>query len=78
MFRWERSAIQSHIRTVLEVPQIYDSIFVARKMWGRLLRPVLIKGYLPHWVFAFLFGGRAYAFALLLIAWYMFEAYPSY
>jgi hypothetical protein len=39
---------------------------------------VLTTCHILAWVFAFLSGGRAYAFALLLIAWYMFEAYVSY
>jgi hypothetical protein len=77
MFRWERSAIQSHIRTVLEVPQIYDSVSWFERL-GRLLRLVPTTRHILAWVFAFLSGYRACAFALLLIARYMFEAYPSY
>jgi hypothetical protein len=42
------------------------------------LRLVLTTRHILAWVFAFLSGYRACAFALLLIAWYIFEAYPSY
>jgi len=76
MFRWERSTIQSHIRTVLDVPQIYGSVFVARKTWGRLLRPVLTTCHIIAWIFTLLSG--RWAFALLLVAWYVCESYPSY
>jgi hypothetical protein len=51
---------------------------LVRKTWGRLLRLVLTTRHILAWVFAFLSGYRACAFALLLIAWYMFEAYSSY
>ncbi|KAN0099403.1 glycosyltransferase family 2 protein [Hyaloscypha variabilis] len=78
MFRWERSTIRTHIRTVLDVPQIYKSFFVARKTFGRLLRPVLTTCHLLAWVFTFLSGGRTCVFALLLVAWYILESYPSY
>jgi len=76
MFRWERSTIQSHIRTVVEVPQIYDSVYVARKTWGRLFRPVLTTIHILAWIFALSSGGRV--FALLLAAWYVFESHPGY
>lgn len=77
MFRWERSTIQSHIRTVLQVPQIYGSVFVARKTWGRLLRPLLTTGHLLAWGFTLFSGGWSCAFAALLMAWYVGEAWPS-
>lgn len=51
---------------------------MVRKTWGRLLRLVLTTCNILAWSFAFLSGGRACAFALLLIVWHIFKAYPSY
>ncbi|KAE9364312.1 glycosyltransferase family 2 protein [Stipitochalara longipes BDJ] len=78
MFRWERSTIRTHIRTVVDIPQIYSSLFVARKTWGRLLRPALTTCHLFAWVFALLSGGWSCVVVLLLVVWYILEAYPSY
>jgi len=78
MFRWERSTIRTHLYTVREVPQIYKSLFVARKTWGRLLRPVFTICHLLAWIFAFLSGGWTCVFALLLVVCYILEAYPSF
>ncbi|ETS82027.1 hypothetical protein PFICI_07029 [Pestalotiopsis fici W106-1] len=74
MFRWERSTIQSHLRQT-QLPQVYRSFFVARKTWGRLMRPGFTTAHIVAWIVAF----RCNPFlALLFVAWYILEAYPSY
>jgi cellulose synthase/poly-beta-1,6-N-acetylglucosamine synthase-like glycosyltransferase len=52
-FRWERSTIQSYLRTLRDVPQIWKKPYVARKTIERLLRPLITAVHMMAWVCSF-------------------------
>lgn len=54
MFRWERSTIQSHIRQT-RLSQTYKNMWVARKTWGRVLRPFFTTIWIFAWIVAFMY-----------------------
>lgn len=79
MLRWERSSIQSFLRTLTgQVPQIWtrsDSLYVARKTLERVLRPLLTAMHLWAWASA---AVRFPALAALLLAVYISLALPGH
>lgn len=52
-FRWERSTIQSFLRTLRDTPQIWKKPYVARKTIERVFRPVITTLHIIAWVFSF-------------------------
>ncbi|TWU78437.1 hypothetical protein ED733_008852 [Metarhizium rileyi] len=52
-FRWERSTIQSFLRTLRDVPQIWKKPYIARKTVERVLRPVTTAIHGLAWIFSF-------------------------
>lgn len=75
MLRWERSSIQSFLRSLWEVPPLWRRPYVARKTLERLFRPVLTWVHLWAW----LSGFRAWPWctAALLLC-YVWLAVPSH
>ncbi|KID68852.1 polysaccharide synthase, partial [Metarhizium hybridum] len=74
-FRWERSTIQSFLRTLRDVPQIWRSPYVARKTIERVLRPVLTAVHILAWIVSFSTYPRL---ASLLLVYYLWDAVLSY
>lgn len=74
MFRWERSTIQSHLRQV-RLSQTYKNMWVARKTWGRVLRPVITTFWIIAWIIAFV---NYPGLSLLLIVEHFLEMLPDY
>ncbi|KAI4600938.1 hypothetical protein KJ359_013101 [Pestalotiopsis sp. 9143b] len=74
MFRWERSTIQSHIRQT-QLSRTYESMWVARKTWGRVLRPVFTTLWMSAWILAFM---NHPGLTLLFVVWYIVQSVPSY
>ncbi|RYP71121.1 hypothetical protein DL771_005055 [Monosporascus sp. 5C6A] len=76
MFRWERSTVQSFLRTLREVPQIWKSpLFAGRKTIERVLRPILTIIHILAWIIPL----RTYpVFTVLLLLHYIWKTVPSY
>ncbi|KAK1756719.1 hypothetical protein QBC47DRAFT_341437 [Echria macrotheca] len=69
LMRWERSTIQSHLRTVFcagEVPQVWSHPLVARKTIERLLRDVIAAVHVCAWVVSLL----NFPFFTVALLWY--------
>ncbi|KJK94629.1 hypothetical protein H633G_01563 [Metarhizium anisopliae BRIP 53284] len=78
-FRWERSTIQSFLRTLRDVPQIWKSPYVARKTIERVLRPVLTAVHILAWIVSFSTYPRlAESRRSLLLVYYLWDAVLSY
>lgn len=75
IMRWERSSVQHFLRTLHEVPQIWQDGYVARKTLERVFRPVISTVHIITWVVTALFWPR---FALLLFGYYVIESFSSF
>lgn len=53
-FRWERSTIQSYLRTLRDVSQIWKKPYVARKTIERVCRPLLTGIHIYAWIRSFM------------------------
>ncbi|KAI0483141.1 polysaccharide synthase [Xylariaceae sp. FL0804] len=75
MFRWERSTIQTMLRSLWEVPQVWRDVYVARKTLERVFRPLITSAHVLGWALCL----RDYPrLACLIICYYVFETAPSY
>ncbi|KAF8855410.1 hypothetical protein BDZ45DRAFT_595553, partial [Acephala macrosclerotiorum] len=75
MLRWERSTIQSFIRTTYEVPRVWKNFFVARKTIERILKAPFAILHIVAWWYSL----KAHPVkTLLLLAWYMKSIFPGY
>ncbi|KAG4438032.1 hypothetical protein IFR05_006491 [Cadophora sp. M221] len=54
ILRWERSTIQSYIRTVTEIPQMYKHRLIVFKTYERLAKSLLLLIHLFAWIHAFI------------------------
>ncbi|KAE9366737.1 glycosyltransferase family 2 protein [Stipitochalara longipes BDJ] len=75
MLRWERSTIQSFLRTVTEVPQMNDNFIVAFRTYERILKAPLAFLHLVCWILSF-YSYPMVAFPLL--AYYVYYKYLEY
>ncbi|KAK8036448.1 glycosyltransferase family 2 protein [Apiospora marii] len=75
IMRWERSSVQHFLRTLMEVPQIWQDGYVARKTLERVFRPVLSTVHIAAWVVTALYWPR---FALFLGGYYVLESLSSF
>ncbi|KAH9212946.1 nucleotide-diphospho-sugar transferase [Leptodontidium sp. 2 PMI_412] len=54
ILRWERSTIQSYLRTLTEIPQIYKHAIIVFKTYERLLRSPILLIHLFAWIDSFI------------------------
>ncbi|CAJ2505696.1 Uu.00g130900.m01.CDS01 [Anthostomella pinea] len=73
--RWERSTIQSFLRSLWEVPQIYRQWYVLYKTLERLTRPVFTAIHVAAWFLSFYYTPRL---TTMLLLWYICSVAPSY
>ncbi|XMA14017.1 hypothetical protein WAI453_006808 [Rhynchosporium graminicola] len=74
VLRWERSTIQSYIRTILEVPQMFKHPFIVFKTIERLLKTPLLIVHLIAWIVSLIYYPGP---TLVLLAYYMYYKYKS-
>ncbi|KAE8444648.1 hypothetical protein EG329_014396 [Mollisiaceae sp. DMI_Dod_QoI] len=75
ILRWERSTIQSFVRTTYEVPQMWKNPYVARKTLERIFKAPLGVMHVLAWIICF----RSYPIStLLLAAYYVHGMVPGY
>ncbi|KAL2072387.1 hypothetical protein VTL71DRAFT_11730 [Oculimacula yallundae] len=74
VLRWERSTIQSYIRTLYEVPQMYKHPFIVFKTLERLFKAPILAIHLVAWIVSLYY----YPIPTLgLLAYYIYHKYKS-
>ncbi|KAK0101588.1 hypothetical protein ONS95_006752 [Cadophora gregata] len=72
--RWERSTIQSYLRTVDEVPQMFKHNLIVFKTWERILKTPIILIHLFAWACSFYYNPFT---ALGFLSYYAYYKYKD-